>query len=504
MDSLRLRSKRFLQWWLGELGALMPAKWKVLADAYAGIPIVAFEADEVARYEVRLNKLAEAGRVAIATLAPEGQRMAVRKLLEQGEGGRARIAVPDELLMRRQVWLPAATAENLRGVLGFEMDRHTPFRADQVYFDFRIAQHDNERALIRVDFVAIPKSHLDTLVGKAEAFGLKIVAAHPRGDLESGTPERNLLAGQEQRRKEGGLWNRTNLILAGAALLLLFAALLIPIWQMRSAAVALGPRLEKARTEAQGVEAIRAELEALVTDHNHIVGRKHAMPGALQILEEISKALPDTTWVQVFELKTLPKAREVVLTGETASSSKLLETLEQGGLLRNASFRGQLTKGQSPTQERFVAGAEVVPRKPPATVPETEFAVAAKPGTPAPPPAAAAPGTPTPAAPPAAASASPAPASPAAATPPPVTGSTATPASASGATAPAATGGTAAPAATGSIAVPPSAAGKNAAGTTKGGVEIPEYFRVRPWLQYVPPKDDQQKTEPAKPAPSKP
>jgi general secretion pathway protein L len=497
MDSLRLRSKRFLQWWLGELGALMPARWKVLADAYAGVPIVAFEGDEVARYEVRLSKLAEAGRVAIATLAPEGQRMAVRKLLEQGEGGRARIAVPDELLMRRQVWLPAATAENLRGVLGFEMDRHTPFRADQVYFDFRITLHDNERSLIRVDFVAIPKSHLDSLVGKGETLGLKIVAAHPRGDLDNGVPERNLLAGQEQRRKEGGLWNRTNLILAGAAVLLLFAALLIPIWQMRSTAMALGPRLEKARTDAQGVEAIRAELDALVTDHNHIAGRKHAIPGALQVLEEVSKALPDTTWVQVFELKTLPKAREVVITGETASSSKLLETLEQGGMLKNASFRGQLTKGQSATQERFVAGAEVVPRKPPATVPETEFAVAVRPGLPAASPASAAP--------PATAAS---PANPAAATPSASAPSAATP--------PTATGSIAVPPATGSIAVPPAesnkAAGKGAtastpaqpAGAAKGAVEIPEYFRVRPWLQYLPPKDEQQKAEQAKPTPDKP
>jgi general secretion pathway protein L len=507
MDSLRLRTGRFLNWWLGELASLMPARWKVLADAYAGVPPIAFEGDEVVRYELRTGKLVEIGRVSIGTLAPEGQRMAVRKLLEQGEGGSARICIPDELLLKRQVWLPAATAENLRGVLGFEMDRHTPFRAEQVYFDFRVAQHDAERALIRVDFVAIPKPHLDALIGTAEALGVKIVAAHPRADLGSGAAERNLLAGHEQRHREGGLWNRTNLMLAGAALLLLFAALLIPIWQMRSAAQALGPRLEKARGEAQAVEAIRNELEALVTDHNHVAGRKHAMPGALQVLEEVSRALPDNTWVQVFELKTLPKQREVVITGETGTSSKLLETLEQGGMLRNANFRAALTKGQSPTQERFVVAAEVVPRKPPATVAESEFATAAKPsGAPASPATPVSPAMPaaTPAV--TAPAAAPAPVSPPAAAPSAVTPAIVTVPSADAAKSvaqppiqPAMPAAKTPP----SPPVPSPQAPAQAGSAPKGSTEIPEYFRQRPWLQYTPPAD-QPKTEPAKPAPSKP
>ena len=71
-------------------------------------------------------------RATIGSLDDAQRKAAVRSLLERnGElRGRARVALgPDEVLVRR-VTMPAATEENLRQVLAFEMDRLTPFKAD--------------------------------------------------------------------------------------------------------------------------------------------------------------------------------------------------------------------------------------------------------------------------------------------------------------------------------------------------------------------------------------
>jgi hypothetical protein len=45
-------------------------------------------------------------------------------------------------VLRQIITLPLAAEENLQQTLRFEIDRYTPFRADQVYFDYRIKARD--------------------------------------------------------------------------------------------------------------------------------------------------------------------------------------------------------------------------------------------------------------------------------------------------------------------------------------------------------------------------
>jgi hypothetical protein len=82
-------------------------------------------------------------------------------------------------------------------------------------------------------------------------------------------------------------------------------------------------------------------------------------------VDEISKVLPDHTYLSILDIKTTGKVKEVVLTGETASSSKLIELIESSKILQNAAPRGPTSRGSTPGSERFVIGAEARPRTPP-------------------------------------------------------------------------------------------------------------------------------------------
>ena len=77
------------------------------------------------------------------------------------------------------------------------------------------------------------------------------------------------------------------------------------------------------------------------------------------------------------DIKTSGKTKEVVITGETASSSKLIELLETSKMLQNAAPRGPTTRGSTPGTERFMIGAELRPR--PAPEPQPVAARAAAP-----------------------------------------------------------------------------------------------------------------------------
>lgn len=57
--------------------------------------------------------------------------------------------------------LPSPTEENLREVLRYELDRHTPYTAEEAYFDFQVTGRDEEKKNIKIILVVVLKKRLD-------------------------------------------------------------------------------------------------------------------------------------------------------------------------------------------------------------------------------------------------------------------------------------------------------------------------------------------------------
>lgn len=67
------------------------------------------------------------------------------------------LGIPGTKVIFKGLSLPSPTEENLREVLGFEMDRYTPFALEDVYFDFKIVKRDEARDLINVLLMVVKK-----------------------------------------------------------------------------------------------------------------------------------------------------------------------------------------------------------------------------------------------------------------------------------------------------------------------------------------------------------
>ncbi|HEX3136441.1 MAG TPA: PilN domain-containing protein, partial [Casimicrobiaceae bacterium] len=213
-------------------------------------------------------------------------------------------------------------------------------------------------------------------------------------------PQLNLIPSEERPR--AGSWRRWQVwvpltLLAAVAL----AALLVPLVQKREYAIALNKQAEEARVQALAADAVRTQLERAQGEYNFVLAKKYAYPGTIQLLDGVTRVLPDDTWVTQLEMRTSLRGKEtqrdLVLRGESANAGKLIGLLEDSKLVEQAALRSSTTKIQPGPGEIFDLGAQVKKLPLPAPVPLSAIPdAAAAPAPPAPPPPAPAAATPVP------------------------------------------------------------------------------------------------------------
>jgi hypothetical protein len=270
-------------------------------------------------------------------------------------------------------------------------------------------------------------------------------------------------------------------------------AIVLPLWQKRAYTMAMLRVTGEARVQAEASSALRVQLEQQTADYNFALGKKYAYPSAMQVLDDVTKLMPDDTWITQYEVKSATRGkepyREMMLKGESANAGQLVSLLEDSHKFVDAAPRSPTMKVQPGPGEIFDFSARVKPLPAPAPI---EIATATPQEAPAIPDGSVAPAdaATAPPAPPAAPGAS----APATATPVPA-GPTGTPATAPTGTPATAATGTAAPAAA------PPAPGLTA-GVTGPATTAPVPPPPRPAT--APPANDPQSTQFGPPPPQQP
>lgn len=355
--------QRLWRWWSGELQAMMPA-WMRRPEpdplAYHQFLLPT----SVASTELRLRRLDATD--AEARSFPLGgdlaaQREAVLAALQPDPAARkaqppeAVLVVPPERVLRRPLTVPVAAEDNLRQVLAFQIEQLTPFTLEQVYFGYRVVSRDPERGLLQLEFCATPRSGADEALKALTAWGVTVRGLVALPGRAGERPIHLLPQAQPPRlslwRSALGPW------LAALVVVLALAALALPIIIKHEASIALLPWLDKARAAAEATDALRKEVQGRLDAHNFVLVKKTQRPAVLTSLEELTRVLPDDTWVTQVDIK----GSEVQIQGETGSSSKLVGLFEQSTVFTNASFRSPLTKGASPGTERYFLALQIRP-----------------------------------------------------------------------------------------------------------------------------------------------
>jgi general secretion pathway protein L len=350
LTSLRGGIAAALGWWLRELAGLLPQRIRSPGRRERRRSVLIFGRQQ----SVVLLWTAEGERAlgSIDVDAPDhDQRLG--ELLKQAKR-RARavtVRLSDELGLCKILDLPLAAKDELDQVLRFEMDRLTPFRADEVCFAHRVLGSDARDRRLSVELQLAPKREIERVLQAARSFGLAPARIELARGAEGGDPLNLLSSESGHGTREGRLRGALALL----ALVLAISAVGIPLQRQRATVAELEAQVTAARAQAEESLAMRDRLGVLTKSAQFLLADKTRHPLVVQVLDELTRLLPDHAHLLQLELRD----QTVELHGFASTASDLIGVLEQSPLFKAPQFRAPVTQDRRSGAERFHISVEL-------------------------------------------------------------------------------------------------------------------------------------------------
>lgn len=345
----------FLRWWGGELAALLPARLRAWLQRGPGVLRLSAGPD------AWLVKRARTGDV-LATIPLELPAEVQRASFASACAGidpddrRLVLVVDAASVLQRQLTMPLAAAADPRKVVGYELDRQTPFKPDQLYYAVRVSAAPVPAGQVLLQLFAAPRTQLDPLLERLAALGVQpdsVDVATADGALAG----IDLLpAGRRPHRLDKR--RRLNWILAGACVLLAILVLAQWLGNRRAALARMQDQVDAMRAQATQSERLRAQLTAAVAASQFLVKRKAENPPPLAVLDELTRRMPASAWLDAL---TLDDSGGLDIKGEADHAAALVDTLGGSKVLGEPKLQGVIQPDPATGKERFELVARIKP-----------------------------------------------------------------------------------------------------------------------------------------------
>lgn len=348
----------FWAWWLTALGSWLPPRLRAVFGLAQQRLLLRHEGETLSLAltlpaqpgEASIRELAELPWDSAASAGDEPLRQLLvsrinslpRWLLLSGRGG-----------LRRRLSLPAAAADRLREVLGFEIDRQTPFTLDEVYYDARLLGRRGD-GQIDAELIVVPRASLEHALDALGAPLRATLAGVDMADADGVPLGINLLPGAQRRHRRDprAAWN------IGLAIVAL-AALGAGLWQVlanrEAAADAFEVQAKSRSQQAQKVSVEKKQLVDLVEGLRFLQQTRSGRPSTVEVLDELTRRLPDSTYIE----KVSIEGERVMIIGLSSEAPRLVERLQTSKLWHSMNLTGALLPDPAKGKDRFTLAGEL-------------------------------------------------------------------------------------------------------------------------------------------------
>lgn len=345
---------KFFRWWIEELRMAMPASWQQRLQ-YALRRVTLLQNGDVLEIGVDKNRSIRNLLTLSATQDASLRKQQIDDMLQEHELQEAPrfLLLHFDSVLNTEVRLPAAAEPNLAQVLNFEMDRQTPFKASDVYFDWKVLEREAESGQIRIDLYVVPRAEVDDMLKTVSSWGISLGGVDILHDAR--TLGLNLLP-PERRARTVNHKARLNFVLGGACAALL-AIVMTQSLSLRSHQV---EKLEQAIAEVQGEARAVMQIKERIEDSSEAAGflakKRAETPLSIAVLADITRILPDDTYLD----RLVISKSSVQMQGKSQNAQQLIELVNESPLLDEAAFRGSTRLDARSGLEIFEVNADVV------------------------------------------------------------------------------------------------------------------------------------------------
>lgn len=297
------KNSGFLTWWRRELSGIFDKAGARGPESARRRLVVAVSPESVRWIEETDQSLNDFGpQTPNLEPAPKARRFLARQLRRR-RAAPLGLRIDKSACLERRVLLPEAARDDFASILALDIERATPFKSSDVYAAYledEAAAPVAGKAALR-QFI-VKREILDEPRRALGAQGFEPAFADCWDETGTSRLKFNFLAEPVAAAQRTRTPFTLTAALASIALLLTATAAGLSIRKNEAALTLLDAEISRAKTEAMALRQAIDKSEAQITQAGALKGFADLRPPVERILEELTRVLPDDTYLTDFSL----------------------------------------------------------------------------------------------------------------------------------------------------------------------------------------------------------
>ena len=344
-------SREYFTWWVSQMRGLLPERSR--ANEAAATEILIIESDSAGTILTASMRRGE--RTTALGRFPSDPTGLVALRNAAALGGRPIpiwLRPSSAIMLEKQLAFPLAAERELGRVLAYEMDRETPFTADEVWWNWRVDARDKAQGQLTLTLFLLPKAHSQAIAAALAESGLRpsVIDAGTAGggrhqiQLDDSPVHRIVLSGKTRA-------------LAAACLALAVIALIAPFIRQSLALGHAETRIAELKPQVDEVQQLRRRIDASGQGASALAMEQAGSADPLKVLAETTQTLPDDTHLTDLALHK----HKLSISGQSEEAAKLIGLMTADPLFKNPAFTSAVTRVQGSKLDAFSIDTEVRP-----------------------------------------------------------------------------------------------------------------------------------------------
>jgi general secretion pathway protein L len=326
-QSLHLAEKAW-RWWLSEFLSLLPRDYLkrftssrltlLLRPRDASTEIAVMASDKRLLQEAIANP--DSSEEVLSQL---------REVIGAATGGKSFDVIgviPESQSLTRPLSLPLAAKSHLDEAVRYQIERISPFKADNTLYDIKQLESDRAAGELRLKLTILSKDSVTELEERSANLGFRIDRF--ASEAVAGGALETLLA---------------------AASILAATLILVPIINKWKGAEALEREISVFKPKAEQVLKLQSERDKTLALRAQVIGLKKAALPPVAVLTKLSELLDDQTFLTDMRME----GSAVTMSGLSSDASKLAQRLGAIEAFKSVKFSGPVLRDPQSARDRF-------------------------------------------------------------------------------------------------------------------------------------------------------